>query len=391
MPKNNSSETVDFNKARKQAAAKKIFKKLRIPIAILLIIAIALIALAAVGDTRRSNVMDSFRSVPSTIGSSPGYPYNEDELSLSKVLLIGDKPLIITENGLKVLSQEADELNDLRLEWADTKAVSFNGRAFIFSNTSGKAYLISRTKTLASFNESGTIVTAEVAKNGSVAFSSTTDTVQSVVSVFSPRQKLVFRLNCDRDYVSSLSLSPGGRRLLTASVNAENAELYSTVSLYSTSKTEPKFETKLSGTAIIKVIYASANKFIAIGDNRAVVLNSDGEIVNEIKYSDDALYSVGRDKNGAALLAYKEFGGSKIKLVNIPATGKKLNEFELDYSPASIDFRDRKIACAVDNTVTVYSVRGNEKETYECEDTVSSVLIQSTGVYTLETGSVRKY
>ena len=391
MSKQKNTGTVDFNKAKHRAQTKKILRKLRIPIAVIAVINVFCIVLAAVGETRRSNFMDSFRAIPATIGDSHGYPYNEDELSLSKVTLVGDKPLIVSESGVKVLSQEGDELYDLHLEWGDTKAITNNGRALIFSNTSGKSYLISRTKTLAQFSEEGLLVTGFVANNGSVAACTTTDTKQSVVRVYNPRQKLVFQLNCDRDYVSSLSLSKSGKTLLMSAVNEKNAELYSTVSLYKTSKTEPKFETVIEGTTILKVTYASSNKFVAIGDNKTVVLNSKGEILNEINYADDALYAVDSDSDGNTMLCYKEFGGSKIKVVTFPSSGKKTNEFELDYAPASIDFRDRHIAAAIDNTVTVYSLSGGKRETYECNTNVSTVLIASAGIYTLETGSVCKY
>ena len=198
MSKSKNTGTVDFNKAKQRAQTKRILKKLRIPLAVLALIIIFCVVLAAAGETRRSNFMDSFRAIPATIGDSHGYPYNEDELSLSKVTLVGDKPLIVSDSGIKVLSQEGDELYDLHLEWGDTKAITNNGRALIFSNTSGKSYLISRTKTLAEFSEDGLIVTGCVANNGSVAACSTTDTKQSVVRVYNTRQKLIFQLHPGR-------------------------------------------------------------------------------------------------------------------------------------------------------------------------------------------------
>ncbi|MBR0112858.1 MAG: hypothetical protein IJM02_03835 [Clostridia bacterium] len=390
MPADNKP-TVDFNKAKQKALTKKILRKLRIPIAILCVLLIICISLAAAGETRRSNLADSFRAIPASFGESRGYPYNSGDLSMSKVLLVGDKPMTVTETGVKVLSQDADELLSLHLDWSDTKAVSYNGRAVVFSNTSGKYYLISRTKVLATLNEDGTIVTACLAKNGSVASSSTTDSVQSVVKVYNTRQALEFQLNCDRDYVSSLSLSPNGKKVLISSVNAENAKLYSTVSLYNVKKTQPKFEVKIDGTAVLKTVYASANKFVAIGDNKTVILNAKGKTVSEITYADNALFAVDSDTHGNTMLCYKEFGGSKIKVVTIPSSGKRTHEFEIDYTPSSFDFRNSRIAASLGSGVTVYTLSGNVREEYECANNVSTVLIGGNGIFTLETGSVCKY
>ncbi len=391
MPAQDKKPTVDFNKAKQRAQTKKVFRKLRIPLAVLLVLMIVLISFLAAGETRRSNIMDSFRAIPATLGDSRGFPYHTDELSLNRLLLVGDKPMTVTENGVKVLSQNGDELYDLHLDWSDTKAVSYNGRALVFSNTSGRYYLISRTKELARFNEDGVIVTGCLSRNGCVASSSTTDSVQSVVRVYNPGQKPVFQLNCDRDYVSSLSLSPKGNKILISGVNAENARLYSTVSLYSTKKTQPKFEVKLDGTTVLKTVYASANKFVAIGDNKTVILNSKGEITREITYADDALFAVDCDTHGNTLLCYKEFGGSKIRIVTIPDSGKSTHEFELAYPPTSVDYRNSKIAASVGNRVTVYTPSGSVREEIDCDNNVSTVLLGNNGIYTLETGYVCKY
>lgn len=388
--KNKNDNTVDFQKAKNKASARKILKKLRIPLAVLVAIIIFAAVFIAMGETRRSNIADSFKAIPATMGDSKGYPYSEDELNLSKVMLVGDKPLVISETAIQVLSQDADILQEIYPDWADTRAFSQNGRAVVYSNTSSKALLISRTDTLAEFNEEGTIVTGTVGNNGSVALSYSTDKVQSVVKVYSPRQKAEFQWNCSRDYVASLSLSSDGNKVLISALGVENAAIYSRVVLFKTGKTEPKFDVKVEGTSILKVVYASSNRLVAIGDNKTIIFNAKGEQVSEIEYSADSLYTIDSDSKGNTLLCYKEYGGSKIMIVKIPSHGN-IKSFEIDYMPSSITLRESRIAAALDNKVTVYSASGAEKTTYECKNNVSTVLITSAGIYTLENGTIYKY
>ena len=385
-----NKNTVDFQKAKKKATAHKILKKLRIPIAVLLVIAIVSVSFVIAGKTRRSNIADSFKAIPATMGDSTGYPYSEDELSLEKLMLVGDKPMLISDTSIQVLSQNADLLQEIYTDWADTRAYSQNGRAFVYSNTSNKAILISRTDTLTSFSEGGTIVTGTVGKNGSVALSYTGDNAESIVKVYSPKQKTEFQWEVSRDYVSSLSLSPNGKNVLISALGVDNAEIYSRVVLFETNATEAKFDVKLEGTSILKVVYASFNKIIAIGDNKTVIFNSKGEQISEITYSEDSLFAVDNDSKGNTLLCYKIYGGSKINIVKIPAIGS-IKQFEIDYTPISIDIKGSKIAIALDDKVTVYSPSGKEKDTYECSNNVSTVLLTSSGIYTLENGSVCKY
>ncbi len=383
--------TVDFQKAKNKAAFRKILKKLRIPLAIIAAVCVIVLIFASMGETGRSNFSDSIRSIPATIGESEGFPYRGDRLDLKKVMLIGDKPLLVTTDGVETLSQNADSLYDLHLNWPDTKVISNNGRAFVFSNTKGRAYLISRTKKLAEFNESGNIVTGTVGKNGSVALSYTEKNIQSVVKIYTSRQKNEFTWNCTEDYVSSLALSANGKKVLISAVGVDNAELYSRIVLFKSSKTKAEFDIKLPGTTVLKVVYTSHGKIIAVGDNKTVIMNRKGEILSEITYSGDALFAVKSDTDGNVLLCYKEFGGSVIKVRSINTFGNTKKEFDLDYTPDSVDMRGNKLAFALGNEVKFYSPSGSEKGSYECENNISTVLITSVGIYTLENGTLCKY
>ena len=370
---------------------RRAMKKIRIPGAVILVIAAGLILLASAGETRRSNFADSFRAIPATLGESTGYPYNENELSLSKAMLIGDKPIIVSANGVKVLSQNADVLQNLHLDWADTKVISVNGRAVVFSNTSNKAYLISRTKQLAIFEEDGTIVTGTVGKNGSTAFSYSTGNAQSLVKVYTPSQDEEFLWECSKEYVSSLALSDSGKKIAISAMGVDNAEIYSRVILFKTKGEAPEFDIKLKGTAVLKMIYTSGGKVIAIGDNQTVMFNSKGEKIDSFEYSSDSLFATDVESDGNTLLCYKEFGGSQIKVVRIPSSGKKNKSFEIGFTPSSVDMRDRNIAFSVDNRIELYTAAGKEKETIECANRVSTCLITETAYYTLENGAICKY
>lgn len=382
---------MNIRKEKQKATVKAYLRKLRVPIAVLLAAAVIAVYYAAIGPVRRSNTADTFKAIPRTFGDSAGYPYSEDVLSLDKLQLIGDKPLIITNTDAIVLSQDAEHLQDLHLDSADTKAVPFNGRAFIYSTTSCKAYLISRTDVLETFTEKNPIKTGCVGKNGTVAYSFSTEDVQSVVKVFTPRQKLDFEWHCAKEYVSSIALSDSGEKMVLSAVGVNNAELYSRVILFRTGKKEADFDVKLAGTTVLKVFCSSGGKIAAVGDNKTVVFNSKGEKLTEIKYADDALSYIDSDLNGNVLLCYKEFGGSKIKVVTIPSSGKNIKEFELDYMPDSADIRGSKIAFVLGNEVIIYSSSGEKRSEYTCSGDVGTVLISSSGIYTLENGSVCRY
>ena len=128
-----------------------------------------------------------------------------------------------------------------------------------------------------------------------------------------------------------------------------------------------------------------------MGDNKTVILTSKGAVRQEMEYADDALYSIDSDDDGNVLLCYKEFGGSKLKVVKIPSMAFVFKEFEIDYMPESVDIKGDRIAFASGSSVQIYSSLGKVRKTYECDRDVKTVLISNTGIYTLENGSVCKY
>ena len=75
-------KTVSIKKAKNKAEALKFLKKYRILLAVMLAIIVAAVILSLRGETAYSNIADSFRAVPATIGESAGYPYEGDRLNL---------------------------------------------------------------------------------------------------------------------------------------------------------------------------------------------------------------------------------------------------------------------------------------------------------------------
>lgn len=384
------NKTVDFQNAKDIIVFKKYLKKFRVLIALALVVIVILVTCAALGDIGNSNFTDSFRSISSSFSDGGGYPYNSNLLVLNKFMLIGDKPLIVSENGIDILSQEAVKLYSLHLEWTDAKATTKNGRALLFSNTSDKVYLVSRTKKLAEYNAAGTLITADIATNGGVALASTGENGKHQIKVITNRKNEEFVWESSKDYVSSVGLSGNGRKLAASVIGVDNAQLYSRILFFSTKDNKPYFEKYIDGTTIVKVIFTTGGKIIAVGDNYSVIYDQKGELVQEIKYSDNSLFSTVSDSEGNTVICCKEFGGSKMKLFCISKSGK-IQEFEIKYTPSSIDIRGSKIAVSYDDKVTVHSYDGTVKETYKCSGKVSSAFLSTSGIFTVENGAICKY
>lgn len=382
---------IDLTLKRKQKNLKKILKIIRIPIVILAVLAALFLSARLVGNVALSNVTDGIRQIKTLFSHSDGYPYTPEAFDYKKITSVGNYPMIIYKNSTEVLDGSARELFEMPLVYTDSKVISKNGRAVVYSNSANEVILQSKTEKLGTVNESGNVFAAALAKNGSFATSCASNEYQSVLSVYNSRFKKIFQWNCSQERIADISISNSGKRVALVAVGAENAEIYTRLLVFNTHSGETEVDMRYNGTLFLRVVLTSSNKIIAVGDNRAAVLNIKGETVDELVYSEDSLCAVCADESGNTVVCYKEFGGSKTGIVRYSSSGKKTCSFTVDGTPDCVAASGGKTAVANEKEITVYSSRGKQIKTIEANAPISEMLICSGKIYALEGGSLVKH
>ncbi len=382
---------IDLKKKRNAITVKKILKIMRIPIVVLVVAAALFLSIRLVGDVAVSNITDSIRQIKTVFTRSNGYPYPLDTLNFRNVVSLGGGPLVVYDDSTLVMNSSADEVYTMPLGYSDSKAVTRNGRALIFSPSSNEVILQSKTEKLGSITEKTPVTVAALSDNGSFATSHSANENQSILSVYNSRFKKIFQWNCSQEFITDISLSDNGRRVAVAATGVENAEIYTRIIVFDVNKADPVADIKYSGTMFLRVVYTESDKIIAVGDNKTVVHNRKGEVIDELVYSEDSLISVCTDDRGNTAVCYKEFGGSKTGIARFSSGGKKTCSIVVDGMPDCIAAHSGRIAVASGNNITVYSSNGKESKTIETESPVARIFISSGTVYTVEGGSIYKY
>ena len=382
---------IDLKKKRNAITFKKILKILRIPLVVLVVAAALFLSIRLVGDVAVSNITDSIRQVKTVFSKSDGYPYPLDTLNFRNVVPLGGGPLVIYDDSTLVMNAAADEVFTMQLGYSDSKAVTRNGRALIYSPSSNEVILQSKTEKLGSITEAAPVTVAALSEKGGFATSHSADENQSILTVYNNRFKKIFQWNCSQEFITDISLSGNGKRVAVAATGVENAEIYTRIIIFDVKKTEPIADIKYGGTMFLRVVYTNSNRIIAVGDNKTVVHNKKGEVIDELVYSEDSLISVCADYNGNTTVCYEEFGGSKTGIARYSSSGKKTCSIVVDGMPDCVAAHSGRIAVASGNSITVYSSSGNESKIIETESPVARIFICSGTVYTVEGGSIHKY
>ncbi len=382
---------INLNKIRNVITFKKVFRWLKIPLVILVVAAALFLSARLMGNVAVSNITDSIRQVKTIFIKNNGYPYSLETLSFRNVVPVGGGPLVIYDNSSLVMNAAADEIFSMSLDYADSKAVTRNGRALIYSPSSNEVILQSKTEKLGSVTEQNPVTVAALAENGGFATSHAADENQSILSVYNNRFKKIFQWNCSQEFITDISLSSNGKKVAVAASGVKDAEIYTRILIFDVGSSEPVADVKYNGTMFLRVIYTASNRIIAVGDNKTVVHNKKGEVLDELVYSEDSLIAVCADDSGNTTVCYEEFGGSKTGIVRYSGGGKKTCSIVIDGLPDCVAAHAGRIAVASGNKITVYSSKGNEIKVVETKNSVAKVFICSGTVYTVEGGAIHKY
>jgi hypothetical protein len=150
-------------------------------------------------------------------------------------------------------------------------------------------------------------------------------------------------------------------------------------------------DVRFDGTLFLRVAYTTSGRVIAAGDNRTVVLNKKGELLDELVYSEDSLCAICVDGNGNTVVGFKEFGGSKTGIVRFSASGRKTCTFSVDGVPDCIVADGGRIAVATGTEIAVYSSGGKQTKDIQTDNPVSEMFICSGTVYSVQGTSVVKH
>ncbi|MBQ4626905.1 MAG: hypothetical protein IJB45_06625, partial [Clostridia bacterium] len=289
---------IDLKKEKTVRIAKRILHVLRIPLIVAAAVAVLLFCAGRLGSVAVSNIKDSFNSIKLAVSSGDGYPYVLEDFNVRELSSVDGRPLVIYKDSSLVLDSTADTMLNCQLPAADSKAVVKNGRVFVYSNSSSQYVIHGKTEKLAEGKADGNIIAAALAENGSFAVSHSSDEAQSVLTVYNPRQKTVFRWNCANERIADISLSDSGRKVAVVAIGTENAEFYTRLVIFDINKTEPTADIRYEGTLMLRVVWTSSNRIITVGDNKAVVHNRKGEVLDELGYSEDSIRAIVPDESG---------------------------------------------------------------------------------------------
>ena len=109
---------IKFSRKRNKKLAKKIYRIVRIPLAVLAVVFAVFLSARMLGEVAVSNISDAFRQIPYIFSHGSGYPCSVDAAGNIRAELIGDSPAVLGSGSLTVYSSSARKMNETQLSSA---------------------------------------------------------------------------------------------------------------------------------------------------------------------------------------------------------------------------------------------------------------------------------
>ena len=384
-------KVIDFQKTKRKINFRKLLRALRIPIVAFAVIIAIFLSARLIGNVATSNATDALRQIKSVFSNGTGFPYSLENTDVKKIDSIGNRLLILSSDESLVLDRKAGEQFRYQLGNAESKVITSNGRALVYSNGSNKVILLSKTEQLGTLEEGGAVVTAALSKKGNFATAHTDKSGKSILTVYNRKPGKEFVWSCANERIAAISLSDNGKTVAVSVIGVENAEIYSRVLLFDTKESEAIYDMKLSGTLFLRVYCASKNSVVAVGDNRTVVFGKGGEAADELVYAENSISRVESDEKGNVVVCVSELGGSETSVTVFKKNGKRACAFAVDGEPSGVDIGSGQVAAAVGSEIVVFNLKGEEKKRIQTENAPSQIFTVSGDYYTVENGVICKY
>lgn len=363
---------------RREKRAKKDNRNKKI-IWIIIAVIVVVLAVMKIFEININSVKNHFTDENGDFAFTQGvtednYPYSIDASKNVRIVNINNKLGIMTPSSFTVLNNKT----------ADTQYVFEHGYSNPILDTAGyyslvydqgaKSYRLDTTSNLVYEKETdNSLLCACVAKNGNVAYATTSKEKLCDIIIVSKELKEEFRISTSDGYVIALSLTDNGKKLAVATLTGENANLKITVSIYDVKTAQVQNSVVLPQGTLLDMRFAGSN-IIVIGDSYAGCIKKD-EYSDIFEPDSISTQAITYTPSGDVVLAYNSYSNSTDNaVVYIKKNGTIKSEAKVTGNVKSVTASSSLVTVLTNNEIISFNLsNGEEKERLTIDDSAKSV------------------
>lgn len=321
------------------------------------------------------------------------YPYNIDSSSDVGVVSVNDKLNIITDTSYTVLNpSNAKVLYTFDHGYANPVLKYAGGYSCLFDQGASRLRLDTNNENIYETNTENSVLTADVAKNGTVIYASATGSSKSTLYVMNKSLEKTMSYTVTDGYVVSVAIDSTGKKYAWAVINSENAQPVTTVYTINAGDEKPIKSFEFKNTYPLDLHYCSSSLYF-VGDNCVSVIKSQDKIVNVFKQGSVNTVCYNYNNSGELVYVYSKYSEASNNIaVHVNPSGKFKNTVNLKQKAKYITASSREMCVLFSDKISCYSLNSGElKSTVPCDDTVNSVNKMSSKLFIQKQQIIEEY
>ncbi len=298
---------------------------------------------------------ETFNNLIKPIGSGE-YPLEISGTSVLDVVSMNNYYYTLTDSALYTVNHSGKVINTFSHGYSAPVIKTSKTRALIFDCGQNNLSVYALDKKIVSKENKLKIICADISDSGAYAVAFYGEDYTSVLKVYNKKGKEIFTFNCAKDLISTVSISPNGKKVLITTVNAQNGDLKYTLRFFNVKKTDPEKVVDLSDKTVLntqansKGVYVITNK----GCTFEFWRNKDS-VDTDFALSVDTIRNT---KSGAILLLNTKGNKNDNKIVYLTKKGEKKYEFSFNGIVSDIRLSGSHIYIISESRLYIYDIKG---------------------------------
>lgn len=308
------------------------------------------------------------------------------EINTESTVFLGkmdDSTIVLTTENIIVYKEKGKESYSMPHIYSKP-GISVNGdRAVVFDRGGTTFMLLNEKEVVYEGEATNNILCAYYSDNGSYALGTLGDKTTGSVSVYNKKHEQIFKWNCSKEYISSVTVSDNGDYVGVSVVGAENGAIFTTVQFFGIDYKEPLASQKISDAVPLSIAFTENGILTVVTDIGVYSIDKEsGTLTSNLTYYSSEFTCCDISDKGNALVTIAKYGSKNVfEVVLFSSSGEIELTVPVDREVKSAYVTDKYIVILADGQILVYNFRGKLVSTVDYKGEPISLLPTDDFIY----------
>lgn len=310
------------------------------------------------------------------------FPYTLDSSDKVSVQKQGSRLAVLTSSSISVLDPgDADVEFSAVHGYANPIMKASDSYIVTFDQGGKKLRLDYSGENLYEVNSKTSVLCADVADNGNVAYATTSEEKRSDVYILSKTQNEKLKYSVSYGFITNIAVSDNGKKVAFLAMNSQDAKLMSKLYLMNAGDSDPYAEFDISASKVLDLEFDS-NKLFVVGNDFLSVVSGD-DMKSVIKQGSMNTVCFDYTPGGELVLAYNTYNNSTSNsIVKVSPSGSVKSTVSVDGTIKDISCSSSEVSVLFSDSIVTYKLSSAEQVSKtDCTDLVRSITRMSSSLF----------